>query len=59
MFKYSLFFLNLIPFITLSAQSVKQIEPIYQDYISLRNESEYMVYSYDISVGFLPVEKEK
>ena len=49
MFKYFLFLLNLIPIITLSAQSVKQIEPNYQDYISLLNESGYMVYSYDIS----------
>ena len=49
MFKYILFLLNLIPIITLSAQSVKQIEPNYQDYISLLNERGYMVYSYDIS----------
>lgn len=51
MFKYLLAVLSLItiPIITLSAQSVKQIEPNYQDYISLLNESGYMVYSYDIS----------
>ena len=49
MLKHILFFLNLFAIITLSAQSIKQIEPNYQDYISLLNESGYMVYSYDIS----------
>ena len=50
MLKYFLiFFLSLISIIPLSAQSVKQIEPDFQDYITLLNGSGYMVYSYDIS----------